>query len=102
MTAENSNWVIGETGTITEILEGGGKVAIAFDGREDDYTAFVGDFEIVAATTFPIGSKVFVPMEKSAATVVKSFTSSTGEVGYELKFSDGDEGSYLASEVTKI
>jgi hypothetical protein len=102
MTAENSNWVIGETGTITEILEGGGKVAIAFDGREDDYTAFVGDFEIVEATTFPIGSKVFVPMEKSAAIVVKTFTSSTGEVGYELKFPDGDEGSYLANEVTKI
>lgn len=49
MTAENSNWVIGETGTITEILEGEGKVVIEFEGREDDYTAFVGDFEIIDA-----------------------------------------------------
>ena len=47
MTAENSNWVIGETGTITEIIEGEGKVVIEFAGREDDYTAFVGDFEIL-------------------------------------------------------
>jgi hypothetical protein len=47
MTAENSNWVIGETGTITEILNGEGKVVIELAGREDDYTAFVGDFEIL-------------------------------------------------------
>jgi hypothetical protein len=51
MTAENSNWVVGETGTITEILEGEGKVVIAFDGREDDYTAFVGDFEMLGTPT---------------------------------------------------
>ena len=51
MTAENSNWEVGETGTITELLEGGEKVVIAFEGREDDYTAFIGDFEIV--TTDP-------------------------------------------------
>ena len=44
MTAENSNWDIGEIGTITQILDG--KVVIEFDGREDDYTVFVGDFEI--------------------------------------------------------
>jgi len=47
MTAENSNWVVGETGTITEILHGTGKVVIEFDGREDDYTVVVGDFEII-------------------------------------------------------
>jgi hypothetical protein len=53
-------------------------------------------------TKVATGSRVFVPMEKSVATVGKSFTSSAGEVGYELKFSDGDEGSYLASEVCQV
>lgn len=47
MTAENSNWVVGEMGTIAEILEGQEKVVIAFDNREDDYAVFVGDFEII-------------------------------------------------------
>jgi len=48
MTAENSNWVVGETGTITEILDGGKKVVVEFEGREDDYTVFVGDFETLS------------------------------------------------------
>jgi hypothetical protein len=51
MTAENSNWVIGETGTITQILPDGKKVVVELEGREDDYTVFVGDFEIVESNT---------------------------------------------------
>lgn len=47
MTAKNSNWVVGEIGIITELLDGGEKVVVEFDGRLDDYTVFVGDFEIV-------------------------------------------------------
>jgi hypothetical protein len=45
MTAENSNWNIGEKGTVTWL--GGDRAAIAFDGREDDYTAFLTDFKTI-------------------------------------------------------
>lgn len=44
MTAENSNWNVGESGIVTWI--GGDRVAVAFDGREDDYTVFLTDFTI--------------------------------------------------------
>lgn len=54
MTAENSNWVVGEIGTIIEILEGEKKVVIAFEGREDDYTVFVGDFEIIGSSVHQV------------------------------------------------
>jgi len=100
MTSENSNWVVGENGTITEILEKEGKVVIAFDGREDDYTVFVSDFKI--EIPLPIGKLVFVPEEKTTATILNHFTSSNGGYGYELKFSDGEEGNYLANEISEI
>lgn len=48
MTSFNSNWNVGELGTITGHFDGGtgtiDRVAVAFDGREDDYTAFADDF----------------------------------------------------------
>ena len=45
MTAENSNWTISEKGTVVWL--GGDRVAIVFDGREDDYTAFLSDFKTI-------------------------------------------------------
>ena len=63
MTAENSNWVVGETGTIIELLEGGEKVVIAFEGREDDYTAFVGDFEILGEEKYLLNVTRQIPGE---------------------------------------
>jgi len=38
-------------------------------------------------------------MEQTYGTVMNSFTAASGEQGYELSFSDGDEGSYLAREI---
>jgi hypothetical protein len=48
MTSENSNWIVGEKGTITGHFDGGtgtnDRVSVEFDGRQDDYTAFPDDF----------------------------------------------------------
>lgn len=63
MTSENSNWIVGEMGTITEILDGGEKVVIAFDGRDDDYTAFVGDFEIIGEEKYLLKVTRQIPHE---------------------------------------
>jgi hypothetical protein len=46
MSAPNSNWNVGEVGTVTWV--GTDRVAIAFDGREDDYTVLNGDFQKLA------------------------------------------------------
>jgi hypothetical protein len=47
MTSENSNWVVGELGTVVIHHNGGNptndRFAVVFDGREDDYTAFPDD-----------------------------------------------------------
>ena len=52
MISENSNWIVGERGLVLSHHNGGNatndRVAVAFDGREDDYTAFPGDFEVIA------------------------------------------------------
>jgi len=49
MTAENSNWEIGEVGIITFV--GSDRVGVYFPERgdepDDDYTALVGDFEVI-------------------------------------------------------
>jgi len=46
MTSPNSNWIVGEKGTVVWV--GADRVAVEFDGREDDYTALNGDFKIIA------------------------------------------------------
>lgn len=45
MTSENSNWNVGETGTV--VWTGEDRVAVEFDGREDDYTAFLDAFIVI-------------------------------------------------------
>lgn len=45
MISENSNWEIGEMGTVVWI--GDDRVAIEIDGREDDYTAFMDAFAVI-------------------------------------------------------
>jgi hypothetical protein len=52
--------------------------------------------------TLKNGTRVFVPMENTYGTIKNLFTASTGEQGYEVSFSDGDEGSYLAGEIQVI
>lgn len=51
MTAENSNWTIGDVGTITGHFDGGtgtpDRVGVIFPGQPDDCVAFPGDFEPV-------------------------------------------------------
>lgn len=51
MLSENSNWIVGEKGTVMGHFDGGtgtnDRIGIIFDGREDDYVAFPGDFAIV-------------------------------------------------------
>lgn len=56
MTAENSNWTLGEIGTVVahhngRDLSGVGcdRVSVVFDGRTDDYTAFPDAFVTVAS-----------------------------------------------------
>ena len=53
MVSENSNWVVGELGTISGHYNGGNptndRVGVLFDGRLDDYTAFPDDFVVVAS-----------------------------------------------------
>lgn len=52
MVSENSNWIVGERGTVVGYHNGGNpvndRVSVAFDDREDDYAAFPDDFEIVS------------------------------------------------------
>lgn len=46
MISENSNWIVGEKGTVVWTADDGrNQVAIEFDGREDDYSASSEDFK---------------------------------------------------------
>jgi len=56
MISENSNWNLGEKGTVIEHsngrdLSGIGcdRFGVVFDGREDDYTVFASECEVVVA-----------------------------------------------------
>ena len=47
MISENSNWSLGEKGTVIAVTLD--RFGVVFDGREDDYTVFAADCEVVVA-----------------------------------------------------